>query len=322
MCPSTCAGTPESSRCGQGPSRAGQFLRTRSWLPPMPPEVTTTACAAISKSPDLGARAGLAAGDVAGLQHRPPDAGHRPAVDHELGHPVPEAQLDQPGVDGRPDPARERRDHARPGAPDDVEAGHRVAAPGRGVPAALGPADDGEEPDALLLEPGALLPRGELQVRLGPLPGPVVLGAVEPGRAEPVLPGQLQRVVHPQPPLLRRVDQEQPAERPPGLSAERRLGLLLEEDHPLAGVGQLGGGHETGETGPHDDDVGLRVLGHRPDASARRPGGAVPRASESSGGVRSTPARGGGWRGSGSPAARSSSARPTTPPPSRRGRRG
>src|SRR3954453_24194988 len=46
--PSTCAGTPESSRCGAGPRRAGQFLRTSSWLPPMPPEVTTTACAVIS----------------------------------------------------------------------------------------------------------------------------------------------------------------------------------------------------------------------------------------------------------------------------------
>src|SRR3954468_6498865 len=46
--PSTCAGTPESSRFGAGPRRAGQFLRTSSWLPPMPPEVTTTACAVIS----------------------------------------------------------------------------------------------------------------------------------------------------------------------------------------------------------------------------------------------------------------------------------
>src|SRR3954469_5503 len=49
--PSTCAGTPESIRCGAGPSRAGQFFRTRSWLPPIPPEVTTTACALTSKVP-------------------------------------------------------------------------------------------------------------------------------------------------------------------------------------------------------------------------------------------------------------------------------
>ena len=89
---------------------------------------------------------------------------------------MPEAQVEQAGVDRGPDPAGERRDDARPGAPDDVEARHRVAVPGGGVPAALGPADDREEADALLLEPGPLLPRRELDVGLGPLPRPVVLG--------------------------------------------------------------------------------------------------------------------------------------------------
>ena len=250
MWPSTCAGTPDSSRCGAGPSRAGQFLRTRSWLPPMPPEVTTTACAVISKSLDLGARARLAAGDVAGLEHRAAHAGDRAAGDDQLGDPVPEAQLDQAGVDRGAHPAGERLDDAGPGAPDDVEAGHRVAVPGGGVAAALGPADHREEPDALLLEPGPLLPRRELQVGLGPLPGPVVLGAVEAGGAEPVLPGELQRVVHAQPALLRGVDEEQPAEGPPGLAAEGRLGLLVDQDHPLAGVGQLGGGDQAGQPAP------------------------------------------------------------------------
>ena len=148
---------------------------------------------------------------------------------------------------------------------------------GGGVAAALGPADDREEADALLLEPGALLPRGELQVGLGPLARPVVLGAVEPGGAEPVLPGQLEGVVHAQPALLRGVDEEQPAEGPPGLAAEGCLGLLLEQDHPLAGVGEFRGGHEAGQPRPHDDDsrCSLSVLtvatlaGRRP--SPRRP---------------------------------------------------
>ena len=102
--------------------------------------------------------------------------------------------------------------------------------------------------------------------------------AVEAGRAEPVLPGQLERVVHPQPALLRGVDQEQPAERPPGLAAEGRLGLLLEQDHPLAGVGQLGGGHQPGQTGPHDDDVGLAAFSVLTVATlAGRPGAPSPR---------------------------------------------
>ena len=158
---------------------------------------------------------------------------------------------------------------------------------GGGVAAALGPADDREEPDALLLEPGPLLPRRELQVGLGPLARPVVLGAVEAGGAEPVLAGQLQGVVHPQPALLRGVDEEQPAEGPPGLAAEGRLGLLVEEDHPLAGVGQLGGGDQAGQPRPHDDDVGLgaAALGaHGRDASGPTPPRAVPLGGDSPGG--------------------------------------
>src|SRR6266545_3074872 len=49
--PSTCAGTPATIVLGGEPSRDGQLRRTRSWLPPMPPEVTITACACSSKSP-------------------------------------------------------------------------------------------------------------------------------------------------------------------------------------------------------------------------------------------------------------------------------
>ena len=49
--PSTWAGTPATIRAGAGPSRAGQLRRTRSWLPPMPPEVTITAWARSSNSP-------------------------------------------------------------------------------------------------------------------------------------------------------------------------------------------------------------------------------------------------------------------------------
>ena len=43
--PSTCAGTPESMCAGGSPSRSGQFERTSSWLPPMPPVVAITAWA-------------------------------------------------------------------------------------------------------------------------------------------------------------------------------------------------------------------------------------------------------------------------------------
>ena len=78
MRPSTWAGTPESIRCGAGPSRAGQFLRTSSWLPPMPPAVTTTACAVSSKSPVSVRELASPRATELGSSDRAPDAGDGP----------------------------------------------------------------------------------------------------------------------------------------------------------------------------------------------------------------------------------------------------
>jgi len=54
------------------------------------------------------------------------------------------------------------------------------------------------------VEPGAFLPGGELDIDAGPAdrPGVLVVEPVEPGAALPVVPGQLQRVVHAQAALL------------------------------------------------------------------------------------------------------------------------
>jgi hypothetical protein len=53
------------------------------------------------------------------------------------------------------------------------------------------------------------------------------------------------------------VDEEEPAEAPEGLAADRLLALLVDEHDPLAPVGELSGGDEPGEAGSHDDDVGF-----------------------------------------------------------------
>jgi len=151
----------------------------------------------------------------------------------------------------------ERLEDAGAGAPGDVEPGHGVAVFERGVTAAFGPADHREEPEALLPQPGPLLSGGEGEVGLGPTPRPVVFLAVEPGAGEPVLPGQIKGVVHAQATLLRRVDEEQPAERPPGLPAKGGGGFLLDEEHSFARVDELGRCDEPGEAGPHDDDIGF-----------------------------------------------------------------
>src|SRR3954449_5622700 len=118
-----------------------------------------------------------------------------------------ETELDQATLLRRAHPALERLDDARTGAPRDVEARHRVAMAGCGVSAALGPADDGKDAVPHLVQPGALLPAGEVDVRLGPLAWPVVFLAVEACSAEPVLPSELVAVFDAQPALLRGVDE-------------------------------------------------------------------------------------------------------------------
>jgi len=192
------------------------------------------------------------------------------AVDHPVGDvqavdAVPEPELHEPLRHGLAHAALERCDHAGTGAPRDVEARHRVAVAVRESAAALRPADDGEEPHAHPVQPGALLAIGEVDVGGGPLAAPEVLAArvvdtaVELRAAEPVLHGEVERVADAQTPLLGGVDQEEPAERPEGLTAEVRLGLLVEQQHPPAGVGQLRRRHESRESGPHHDHVRVHV---------------------------------------------------------------
>ena len=239
--PSTWSGTPQIMFFGASPSRAGQFLRTSSWLAPIPPEVTITAWASSSNSPTVSRPARLPARDGARLEHVAGDPGDGAAGDRQLVDLVAEAQLDQAALLGLAHAAHERLDHPRPGAPGDVEARDGVPVAGGQVAAALGPADVRHEAHALGVQPRALLAGGEVDVGLGPAARPLVLGTVEPGRAEPVLPGQLARVVDPHPALLGAVDEEQAAEGPERLAAERGLGLLVEQDHPAPGVGELGG---------------------------------------------------------------------------------
>ena len=148
--PSTCSGTPVSMCFGGVPSRAGQFLRTRSWLAPMPPDVTITACALSSNSPDRLARAGRARArrrSAPGPSPRTPST--TPPVTRQLVDPVAELEGDQPALHARRAPAARTAPPRRPRPPRDVEARHRVAVADRAVAAALGPAHDREEADAL-----------------------------------------------------------------------------------------------------------------------------------------------------------------------------
>src|SRR5690606_20218234 len=111
------------------------------------------------------------------------------------------------------------------------------------------------ETEAALLEPRALLAGRELEVRLCPLARPRVFVAVETRRPEPVLARELEAVFDTEPALFGRVDEEQAAERPPRLSAEARLGLLLENGHSLASVEEFASRDEASEARSNDDGV-------------------------------------------------------------------
>jgi hypothetical protein len=207
--------------------------------------------------PDLDAGARSAALDGRRLEDGPADPGHDAARLDEGVDAVPEGEPDEPARDALPDPTLERLDEAGARAPRDVEARHGVAVSVRPAVAALGPADHREEPQALLAQPGTLLAGREVEIRVRPLARPEVLLAVELCAAHPVLGGELEAVPDAHAPLLGRVDEEEPAERPEGLAAEALLALLVDEHDPLARVDELGRRDEPGESCAHDDDVGV-----------------------------------------------------------------
>ena len=198
-----------------------------------------------------------AAGSGTGFEHFTADPGHPPGRGHEFRGAVTEQERDPAGGLALKEFGEERCHQRRTGAPDNVEAGNRVAVPVRAVAAALGPLHEGEQSDSEGREPGAFLPGREVHVRLRPVPGVGVLGPVEGGGREPVGEGKLLAVTDAEPALFGRIDQEEAAEGPMGLAAHGG-GRFLVQDHnaPPGGVG-LRGGDEPGEPGADDNHVRL-----------------------------------------------------------------
>ena len=155
----------------------------------------------------------------------------------------------------------ERFEHAGTGAPGQMEARHRIAVAMREAAAALGPADDREPAHAHRVQPWPHLAGGEIDEGLGDLARPEILGPVELRRAHPVLQRQRAAVADAHAPLLGAVDEEQAAERPEGLAAERILALLFEDDDLLAGVAELGRRDQPAQAAADDDDVCVSATG-------------------------------------------------------------
>ena len=190
--PSTCAGTPESMRAGGGAEPRRPASRTRSWLPPIPPEVTITACARNSNSPAAVRDDGVAARRRRSARGWCPDTpSTAPSGDGERVDPVPEPELDEPGLGRRPDPPLERLDDPGPGAPGDVEPRHAVAGAAGVVAAALGPADDRDDASAPWRRARRASPRRPTRRRPWPTGAATRLpaGRSPPCRASPARPG-------------------------------------------------------------------------------------------------------------------------------------
>ena len=221
----------------------------------MPPDVTMMACALQCERTGEPARACRAALRIARLEDVAAHAVDRAAGFRQRRDAMAKAERDEAAALRLAHAPHERLDHARPGAPGDVKARHRIAVPGREVTAAFGPADDRENFQALRAQPRPFLARREIHIGLGPAARPVILIAVEAGRAEPILQRKVARVAHAHAALLGRVDEEQPAERPEGLAAERAFRLLIENDDLPARVGQLSRGDQTRKPGADHNGV-------------------------------------------------------------------
>src|SRR5690606_4501188 len=157
--------------------------------------------------------------------------------------------------------ALEHLDHARPGAPCQMEARHRIAVAVGKRAAALGPADDGPPAHAHTVQPRPHLAGGKIDESLGDPVRPEILGTVELRGTQPVLPGEVAAVADAETALLRRVDHEEAAQRPPGLTAEEIAAFLLEDDDAPAHIGELRRGGETSQ--PRADNDGIGFVCHR-----------------------------------------------------------
>src|SRR4051794_37651467 len=118
------------------------------------------------------ARAALAAQDVVRLEDRTRDPVDRTVGDGERIDTVAEPKRQPAARLGFARPPLERLDNTGAGAPADMEPRYRIAVPHRVVTAALGPADNGEDPMTHGAEPSAFFASRERYIGFRPAPGP------------------------------------------------------------------------------------------------------------------------------------------------------
>ena len=208
----------------------------------MPPEATITACAPEREIADNLPRTGAPAGRCSGSRISPATPVTTPSCRRQGGDPVPECAARSSRC-RRPFAPR-RRNGSRTPARCPTSRGIEVPSchgPGARDPvsAAFGPLDDREPAHTLACQPGALLTGGKARH----MPRPTAWASSPPGRSNAAEPSQSARARSGSRAraggAVRGVDEHQPAERPERLPAQRRGWLLVEDDHPAAGVSEL-----------------------------------------------------------------------------------
>ena len=161
--------------------------------------------------------------------------------------------------------AHERLDHARPGAPGDVKARHRIAVAGRQIAAALGPADDRKNPQALLraARRASRPRRNPHRPRPSGAASDPRRGRSRPSRASPAARDRGESRMR-----RRRCSGESTKNNPPNdqnaCPPSEPSRLLIENDDAPARIGEFGGGDEARK--PRADHDGVCVHSVPPTA--------------------------------------------------------
>src|SRR5699024_1317050 len=203
----------------------------------------------------------LAPGRLSAGEHVGTDAGDLTIGGEQLADPMSKEES-EPAICSRPvRRGDERREDAWAGPPGDVEAGNSVPMPAGEVTATLGPLDEGEPPHPEAMQPFPHRTRREFDILLRPRV-PVAVralavrgGGIEPGGPAPVGERELWGVLHPQPPLLRGVDEEEPTEGPPRLAAERGSRVGDGDGDAAHAPGEVGGGSGSAESRAYNNDI-------------------------------------------------------------------
>ena len=264
--PSTWAGTPVIIRSGGAPSRCGQAARTRSWLPPIPPEVTTTARAVSSSSPTTSRFVLTPRGSVAGARTATRTPVTAPPSTTSSSTRRRNAKRIRPSCSSST--ARRTNGSTTPGPVPHVtwKRGTELPCPpARPSPRSAQPTMGNQRiPFSCSQErfsPAAKSTYARAQAR----------GQWSSGRSKPAVPCQSCQASSTESVMpSRRCSGESTRNSPP--NDQKACPPRLARDscstttHRRAALGGLGGGDQTGEAGSHDDDVGVHA------ASVRRPG--------------------------------------------------